>query len=372
MPIGDLHTLHPVVPTYQILSCIAWALPDDAQTAAIDVLYINGDFFERIQSFNSPDVHLVISYVRHLLKMCKRMNIKVRVLEGTPSHDWKQNIIFQTLNDDDPLTGDKGIGADLKYVDQIHIEYMEDHDMHVLYIPDLKIDASQIWKTVVDKMRILGIDKVDYTCVHGAFKFQVPPVMHSSPHIHDADAYADITRYHVFTSHIHTPSVYRNIIGCGSLECLRHGEEHDKGYVRSWVTPELIDHQFIVNPIKTQFKKLDMVGYTKRQVLDLINGTLEYTDRLACLKIIANKADEVYQMSDKLNKLYPNVKFTYDVPDRKKKDAFNPTEEENLPHLSKVTLTRDNLKDELYDRVSKELPQHSNRISSILDEVIKE
>ena len=180
---GDVHNLHPVVPTLQIIRCLMWALPDTPKTAKLDFVFINGDFFERLQSFNHPDVHLVIKWVRYFLKMAKKYGIKVRVLEGTPSHDWKQNLIFKTMNDDDPVTGGVGIGADLKYVDQIHIEYVEEHDMHILYVPDLKVDASDMWRQILDKMRVMDIDQVDYTLVHGAFHHQVPKVMHSSPHI---------------------------------------------------------------------------------------------------------------------------------------------------------------------------------------------
>ena len=369
LPLGDIHTLHPVVPTAQVLYCLTNAIPDSPQTAMIDMLYFTGDLTERLGSFNSSDVHLLIAYVRHVLNMAKKYNIKVRVLEGTPSHDWKQNLIFKTLNDPDPTTGEPGIGADLKYVDSVHIEYVEDHEMHVLYIPDLRVDAVDIWKTVLQKMQELDIDMVDYTCVHGAFLHQLPPAA-ISPYTHDPDKYCDITRYHIFANHIHIPSVYRNLLAGGSIECLRHGEEHPKGHIRSYVSEQRASHEFIVNPHKTQFKTIDLSGKTARECLRAIDGALEYRDRLACIRIIADKADEVYQIGDKLASIFPTVKFSYDNPKRKKSNALSPEAHGELIALSEVTLTKENLKSELLDYVNDTDPALHGRGSIILDEVI--
>ncbi len=369
VPLGDLHTLHPVVPTTQILNCLNFAIPDSPQTAMIDMLYFTGDLTERVQQFSSPDVHLLIPYVRHVLTMAKKYGIKVRVLEGTPSHDWKQNQIFKSLNDPDPTTGNPGIGADLMYVDQIHIEYVEDHGMHVLYIPDLRIDAADIWKTVLQKMQTLNIDMVDYTIVHGAFLHQLPPAA-ISPYTHDPDNYCNITRYHIFANHIHIPSVYRNLLAGGSLDCLRHGEEHAKGYIRSYVSRERTYHEFVQNPIKTQFKTIDLSGCTARECIRKVNEVLEYRDRLACIRILADKSDEVYQLGDKLNSIFPNVKFSYDNLNKTKVSALSTESREALKTLSKVTLTKENLKSELLEHVGTVDPKLQGRGEIILNEVI--
>ena len=369
VPLGDLHTLHPVVPTSQILKCLNFAIPDAPQTAMIDMLYFTGDLTERVQQFSSPDVHLLIPYIRHVLTMAKKYNIKVRVLEGTPSHDWRQNLIFKSLNDPDPTTGESGIGADLMYVDQVHIEYVEDHDMHVLYIPDLRVDAADLWKLTQQKMQALGIDMVDYTIVHGAFLHQLPPAA-ISPYTHDPDNYCDITRYHIFANHIHIPSVYRNLLAGGSLDCLRHGEEHAKGYIRSYVSPDRKHHEFVVNPHKTQFKTIDLSGKTTRVCVREINNVLEYRDRLAAIRILADKADEVYQLGEKLNSLFPNVKFSFDNLKKPKTSALSSESREALVSLSKVTLTKDNLKSELLDYVAEVDPKLRGRGDLILSEVI--
>lgn len=369
VPLGDIHALHPVVPTHQILRCLNFALPDNAQTAMIDFLHFTGDLTERSMAFGATDVHLLIPYLRHVLTMAKKHHIKVRVLEGTPSHDWRQNQIFKSLNDPDPTTGSTGIGADLKYIDQVHIEYVDEHGMYILYIPDLRVDAEDIWKNVMQQMQTLGIDKVHYTIVHGAFTHQLPPAA-ISPYTHDPDRYCDITEHHIFANHIHIPSVYRNLLAGGSLDCLRHGEEHAKGYIRSYVSRDSKRHEFIINPHKTQFKTLDLSGMTARECIRAVNQTLEYQDRLACIRILADRADEVYQLSDKLNSIFPNVKFSYDNLKKIKTSVLSVESRESIKSLSRVTLTKGNLTSELLDYVSGVNPSLRHRGESILNEVI--
>ena len=151
---------------------------------------------------------------------------------------------------------------------------------------------------------------------------------------------------------------------------MRHGEEHDKGYMYSWVTEHSTQHEFRINPIKTQFKQINLTGKTAHECLTVINETLEYRNRLACLKIIANKSDEIYHLGPMLKQRFPWVKFTYDVPDKPKKDAFNPKADESLQALTKVTLTKDNLKSELLRIVDEERPELLQRSQIILNEVI--
>lgn len=369
VPLGDIHLLHPVVPTHQVLKCLNFALPDNAQTAMIDILYFTGDLTERSMPFSSTDVHLLIPYIRHVLNMAKKHDIKVRVLEGTPSHDWRQNQIFKSLNDPDPTTGSSGIGADLKYIDQVHIEYIDEYGMYVLYIPDLRVDAEDIWKNVVQKMQHLGIDKVHYTVVHGAFSHQLPPAA-ISPYTHDPDRYCDITEHHIFANHIHIPSVYRNLLAGGSLDRLRHGEEHAKGYIRSYVSPKGNRHEFVINPHATQFKTLDLSGKNSRECLREINKVLEYQDRLACIRILADRSDEVYQLSDKLNSIFPHVKFSFDNLKKIKTSVLSVESRESIKSLSKVTLTKNNLMSELLDYVDNVDPNLHSRGESILNEVI--
>ena len=90
-----------------------------------------GDVFDTLLELNSDDVREIKYWVSSLLKFCAAHDITLRVLEGTPSHDWTQSSTFITtaniLNLDN---------LDLKYIDKVEIEYIEKYNIHVLYIPD--------------------------------------------------------------------------------------------------------------------------------------------------------------------------------------------------------------------------------------------
>lgn len=370
MILGDIHLGSTRVACEQIIRCLMWALPDNVVTAALNILYISGDLFDRLLSFNSNDAHLAIKWVRYILTLCKKYDIVLRVVEGTPSHDWKQNVIFETLNNDDPATGVKGIGADLRYIEKVSIEYIERYGIYVLYIPDLKIHADDIWTDVQEQMRVLGIAQVDYTVVHSAFHHQLPAVSHT-PHVHNAENYQRITKYFVLTNHIHTPSQLGNILGGGSIERLRHGEEHPKGYVKTFVGPKRTYAEFKVNPHATQFTTISLVGKDREEAVHLIEKALEYKDRAANIRILANKGDEVYHLSDRLKKIFPFTTFTFELADQKKKDVYSSSMSETALSVNKVVLTRDNLRTELLSLTTQDLPEHTARCSVLLEECMR-
>lgn len=370
IPLGDIHFGTRRVTPEHIAKCMVWAVPDQPSTADIDIIYISGDFFDHLLMFNSTSASVVVSYIRYLLTLCKKYDIQLRVLEGTPSHDWKQSSMFLTLNNDDPITGSKGIGCDLEYYTSVKIEYNEKHGIYVLYVPDLKVKPEEMWKSVQVELDRLGITKVHFTVMHGAFHYQLNEAARRHNPTHDPELYSAITIYHVFCNHIHIPSSWKNIHAGGSLVCLRHGEEHDKGYLRSTISNNKAKIEFIVNPFNVMFKTLDMRGVSKEDALELIDKTVVDYMREGNIRFLADRGDEVYHLADRLKRLYPNIAFTFDSSASKKKDdSVKDSQVENIGP-TKVVLTKDNLKDELLRRVVNALPNQKERCESIIDDLV--
>lgn len=369
IPLGDIHFGTRRVSPEHIAKCMLWAVPDQPSTADIDILYISGDFFDHLLLFNSTSTAVVVNYIRYILTTCKKYDIQLRVLEGTPSHDWKQNSMFVTLNNDDPITGVKGIGCDLEYFTEIKIEYNAKHGIHVLYVPDLKLNPDDMWKTVQSELQKWNIDKVAFTVIHGAFHHQLNDAARRHNPTHDPDLYADITEYHVFSNHIHLPSIYRNIRAGGSLVCLRHGEEHDKGYTKSIISNGKAKAEFIVNPHNVMFKTLDMRHVSREDAFELIDKTIGSYSIEGNIRFLADRGDEIYHLADRLKKLYPNIMFTFDSSTSKKQAEQKDQNVESLGP-TKVVLTKDNLKEELFRRVSLLLPDQKDRCEYIIDELV--
>ena len=62
----------------------------------LDVFILAGDVYDRLLSMASLDNIIAMECLTKLCMFCKLHNIKLRILEGTPSHDNKQCKVFST------------------------------------------------------------------------------------------------------------------------------------------------------------------------------------------------------------------------------------------------------------------------------------
>ena len=67
----------------------------------VHILNINGDYFDRKLTASEPAIFYAVTFFSELVDICKEKNIKLRVLQGTRSHDLNQtSTLFQHyLND---------------------------------------------------------------------------------------------------------------------------------------------------------------------------------------------------------------------------------------------------------------------------------
>lgn len=224
--LNDLHLGHHQTPTVHIIKSLMAALPDNTETAELDIIFLAGDVFDRLLTYADDCVFEIHCWIVDLLRLCKKYDILLRVLEGTPSHDNRQSRWFVELNES------AHINADLAYFDSLAVEYIARFDMHVLYIPDEYSATCEITKQlVIEKLASMGLDQVDYTVMHGAFPHQLPSTIDQRS-VHDPSYYLSITREAVVIGHVHFYSQYEWIYAGGSLERLRHNEEGPKGHLR--------------------------------------------------------------------------------------------------------------------------------------------
>jgi hypothetical protein len=115
--ISDIHLGHNRNSAARIVENLFQAFPDNAETASLDAIFIPGDIFDNLLMFNDEDIDAIMHWSNSLLHMCKRHGIILRIVEGTPLHDRTQSKYFMRENE----IGH--IGADMKYIDKIDIEY---------------------------------------------------------------------------------------------------------------------------------------------------------------------------------------------------------------------------------------------------------
>lgn len=228
--LSDIHIGHRRTPTTKIIDSLRTALPNNAETAALDVIFLSGDVFDDLLAMNSPAVWEAEFWVTELLRLCSKYDIALRVLEGTPGHDWKQSRMFPKLKE---LTG---LDVDLEYVDTLCIRHIERYGISVLYVPDeLPGSTENTLSQVRELLKAQGLTKVDFAIMHGQFGFQIPAAAKAPKH--NEKAYLELVKHLIFIGHDHTHKRYERIFVPGSIERLKHLEEGPKGHLRAEVWP---------------------------------------------------------------------------------------------------------------------------------------
>lgn len=260
LEISDIHLGHDGNKTITILEHLEMFFKEHHKTISkVNVININGDIFDKLLLRSSIDFKLSMDWLCELMWFCSLYNIKLRILEGTASHDWKQAKNLQdTLKSYKIIDKESNLKLDFKYIDTLHIEYMEEFDIHILYVPDdYKKDSTETYLEILELMKQNNITEVDFVKLHGAFNYQLPIKLPSN---HNEKDYESITKYCINSGHIHTPSVFGKIICSGSFDRICHGEEHDKGGVLVNIVNGELTYKFLVNKNATIYKTFDYIN----------------------------------------------------------------------------------------------------------------
>lgn len=358
---SDIHLNHPNTLTEFIIRNISkYVLPDTKDTRELDIIFIGGDITDSLMEFASDNAIAYRKWVSDLLRYCAKHDIMLRIIEGTPLHDWGQAIIFIEENEN------HSIGCDVKYFNDITIEKIERYNIDVLYIPDEARATTDItWDCVQQLLAANNLDMVDFAVMHGAFGYQLPDIADIQNKVHNEENYTAIVRHYIFIGHIHQHRPNGKIIPNGSLDRLRHGEEDIKGHVRL----QKGQLSFIPNLGAMRYKTLNVAGMGVSAILDLVETTLKGNGDSFQVRLLANQGDVAFELVRRLNSLYPHGRFDVANIDKvvKKKERMN-MRETKISQLP--TLTMDNLLDELKKEIAKVAGDRYESCSKIAEIVV--
>jgi DNA repair exonuclease SbcCD nuclease subunit len=340
--VSDIHLGHPKNKAREIVKNLRNAFPDNSETAKLDIIFLAGDIFNDLLSLPDEDVIEIDLWISSLLRLCKKHNIILRVLEGTPSHDWKQSERFLTINNV------AQIGTDLKYIKDLSIEYIESLNLHVLYVPDEWEDNTE--KTLNQVQKLLdakGLTQVDIAVMHGQFEYQLPPFIKAQKH--SSDAYHKLVKELIFIGHIHTHSRNGKIIAQGSFDRLAHGEEEPKGHVRvSFRSNKEHVIKFVENTNAKKFVTVDCIDMDLEATLAKINQQVITLPELSYVRVEGNYSNPIFSNMEMLIRLYPTLIWSKSVIEEKdEKEKNEEAEEIFVP----ITITKENIVGLLLDRL---------------------
>ena len=366
---SDVHLGHGKTPASFIVSNLMLALPDNETTAKLDIITLAGDVFDQdlgLWEDCSFDIQVFITY---LLNLCKKHDIVLRVLEGTPSHDWKQSRLFVHINEH------ANIGADVKYFDTLDIEHIDKFDIDVLYIPDeYRPTCEQTWAEVKNTLALRGLEQVDYVVMHGAFPHQMPEYVHNRLDLHNPENYLSITRKYIFVGHVHFHSQYKRILASGSFDRLKHGEEGAKGHLRLTIrTNGFDDILFVENKPAMKYITVNCEKLEAEQVIDRVHRAVNKLPDRSYLSIKCRRDDVAKGMMGDLIKKYQHRGFIWTMTETGKKSAENNiVMSDNRDQIQTIHLGPDNLVSLLMDRIMAKHPVKADRCRALLMGVMNE
>lgn len=345
--------------------CLHRAFFDNDTTAELDWIILAGDVFDRQMSLSDENVFLIHNWIATFLRLCKKYDIAVDVLEGTPSHDWKQSRMFESINTECE------IGADLRYVSDLSIRHIESLGVDVLYIPDeWSGSCAETYKQVRLLMQRHQLEEVDFTIMHGCFPHQMPPHLHNRLDMHNPNHYLEITRHYIFVGHIHLQSQHRRILSSGSFNRIAHGEESPKGHYRVTIREEGDDDiTFVKNAMAMQYITVNAEGLSAEQVKKKLYPLVDrLRNALGAIRVVCHPHDEAIAVVDTCKSTHSHL--LWQIKESKKSSPRDVLIHDHRQLVNTFSLHEGNLSALLMERVHNNHAKHADRCNKLLTEVI--
>jgi hypothetical protein len=345
LTLSDIHLGHNNNPTDNITNnIISYFTKYKNILIELDILYIAGDLFDRLLTASSNEYKKSIFILTFIAKFCKSHNIKLRILEGTPSHDWKQMDAFHITVKE--LVPD----VDFKYISTLSIELMEDLGISVLYIPDeWRHHSEDVYDDVLACLKEHNLAAVDTIIMHGQFHYQIPNVILPSSHIESN--YTAICKHYISIGHIHSKSVYGKIVAQGSFDRLAHNEEEAKGGMWFSISDTEDDEfSFLENDNAMVFVTIDC-----RDILEL-ESLIEFLDTKLTLdnykesshiRLYLRNDEKILDNINNLSKRY----FMYKLTIKKDKNEDKVIETKEEVEIESFSITPHNIEELLLDEM---------------------
>src|ERR1700752_552523 len=306
--ISDIHLGHSRTSTKDIVQSLHRYFDDYSNRSIfsnIDIIFIVGDLFDQLIDVSSHTLYEILEFLIRLIGFCERHHIKLRVLEGTPSHDRQQSRIVEAVSTIKKTT------ADVKWIKTLSVEFIEDLELSILYVPDEYTSSTETTLQLVkDLFREKEIDQVDIAQMHGMFTYQMCHIP-GRYDTYDESVYLGMVRHFINIGHIHTSSHYERILAQGSFDRLAHGEEEPKGGMLMTIRDDGLDsYEFIENQYAKIFKTIEMRYGDLERSLNQIDRQLKGIPNESYVRIKAHKLHPIFLAFSEIKKRYLFIHFS--------------------------------------------------------------
>lgn len=345
--LSDIHLAHNKTPTSHICSNLRkFLLTKD--NSNLDAIFIAGDLFDQLLDLSSSDFYTIVSFCHELLEYCVINDIELRVLEGTPSHDWQQAKLLLRLNEL------RKKPCSLRYYPTLTIEEDNKLNKRILYIPDEWChNHHELEKQIEAQLKEKALTNVDIAILHGQFGFQLKTNLKHLFHF-DESYFLTLVKEYIHIGHYHTHRSFDRIIANGSFDRLAHNEEEDKGYV-------IVDKNnwhFIVNTNAYIYKTL---SFNKTPQLDKLDKLIYQYPKGSYIRLLVKEDNELLFNAHLVKARYCDYHIKI-LPKEKTAEFSHVT---HILHNEEMDFPLTHLEVNLYEELYREL--HSRFTSNQLD-----
>ena len=226
---------------------------DFIEKKSLDFIVILGDWFDKKINLNSKDAKYSTVFFERICQICIDNDIKLRIIQGTESHDNSQLEVLEILAKNKPV--------DFKVFYEVEEEELFP-DFNVLYVPEEYINS------IDEKYGKYMNKKFDMIFGHGMIqevKFAAliqssETTMKKAP-IFKSKMLCDMCYGPIFFGHIHTKDIFNDrLYYVGSYSRWKFGEEEDKGfyYVKYENDTKEFEAKFIVNDKAMKYDTIEI------------------------------------------------------------------------------------------------------------------
>lgn len=352
LSLGDVHLGHRSTPASMIIRNLELTITDEL-LKEVDMLIITGDLFDRQLNNGDEVVHQINRWITLLMLRCAAYKVMIRIVEGTPSHDREQSRFFteQRIN--------ANIDVDLHYTKNLSIEYIERLDSYFLYVPDKHNPSTDITlKEVKQLMAELGIEKVDFAIMHGAFSYQLPAIVPEPTH--KEDEYLALVRHQILIGHVHLMTINERILAAGSFDRICHNDEVAKGMFKVTVKEDgKWERVFIENRGAKKYVTLECHGMDTKQLNFAIREFIKDLPKGSSVRLRCNPNDVANGDIDTYRREYVQLdwQITVDKIESKKNSVAETFQAFDMAQFKEIT--RASIKELLVPALAKFAPDEA-------------
>jgi len=349
---SDVHLGHRLNKTKTILSHLDTFFKDYYDRfKELDLIFIAGDLFDTLLDLSSEDVQDIMMWMSRLIRFCAIHQIKLRILEGTPSHDWEQSSMFTTI---------ENIAAsqvDFKYIKELSIEHIDEFGIDILYVPDeWHTDPKQTYEEVLTLLEKNHLKTIDIAIMHGQFTYQLPSAAIKAPRHLEQD-YLNLVKHYIHIGHVHQFSTYERILAEGSFDRLCHGDEDPKGAIFARITPNFEDHfEFLVNQHATIFKTIRLTKTHFENLFQYLDKQIEKYPIRSFIRLKSKEKILLNNQFEDIKRRYPQYTLSKDIDSENRLENSLFKTELDMTTYSPIVIRKENITELLMESITKKYP----------------